>query len=368
MDADPKVAIELRWGIEMHADNAGQYGQTAMDLMARFEIPPTPHNYLVWYSYAAKENAALLRTIDILIADGRTFTDAWCDDLYFQFFGQADDAAILSALAENMEESLAGTIAQILEASADTSQFGSALSDVKGKLNALNDAKDETKALVAALLTATQRMERRTLKLEQQLNQSSHQIQDLRNDLESVRTEALTDPLTGIGNRKAFDNYLREKAMHAMEEGSDLCLILCDIDHFKKVNDQWGHQIGDKVLELVSQCLTETAGSQAICCRYGGEEFAFIVPAQQLQQACDLADILRLALCEKCVMNRASGASVGTVTMSFGVAQFAFGEPLPSLIERADTALYAAKHNGRNQVMSEADIPKEPGNQIAVAG
>lgn len=352
----------------MKANNTDHHGQTALDLMARFEIVPTPNNYQVWYCYAAKENAALEKTIDILIADGRTFTDAWCDDLHFQFFGQADDAAILSALAENMEESMSGTIAQILEASADTSQFGSALSDVKGKLSSLTNAKDETKALVAALLTATQRMERRTLKLEQQLNQSSSQIQDLRSDLESVRTEALTDPLTGIGNRKAFDNHLRENAMHAMEDGIDMCLILCDIDHFKRINDQWGHQIGDKVLELVSQCLTETAGSQAVCCRYGGEEFAIVVPAQQLERACDMANVMRLALCEKRVTNRASGVSVGTVTMSFGVAQFAFGEPLPSLIERADTALYAAKHNGRNQVMSEVDIPTEADDQVAVSG
>ncbi len=352
----------------MLAENTGDFGQAAMDLMERFDVPATPNNYQVWYSYAANDNPALKKTMDILIADGRRFTDAWCDDLYFQFFGKADDTALVAALAENVEESIAGTIAQILEASEDTNQFGNALSEVKDKLDSLNEAKGETKALIAALLTATQRMEQRTVKLERQLNQSSHQIQDLRNDLESVRTEALTDPLTGIGNRKAFDNYLRENAMNAMEDGTDMCLIMCDIDHFKKINDQWGHQIGDKVLELVSQCLTETSDNRAICCRYGGEEFAIVVPGQQLDRACDLANLLRLALSEKRVMNRASGTTVGTVTMSFGVAQFMFGEPLPSLIERADTALYAAKHGGRNCVRTEADLPDTGGEQAAVAG
>jgi diguanylate cyclase len=170
-----------------------------------------------------------------------------------------------------------------------------------------------------------------------------------------VRNESLTDPLTSLANRKYFDMALEKFIAQSAASGEPLALLLADIDHFKSFNDTYGHLTGDQVLRLVAMALKQNVKGQDIAARYGGEEFAIILPKTSLRSALTVADHVRRAVMTKELMKRSTGEHLGRITVSVGVATLHKDESAPSLIERADNALYAAKHYGRNRVMCETD-------------
>ncbi len=172
-----------------------------------------------------------------------------------------------------------------------------------------------------------------------------------------MRMEVLTDPLTGVANRKCFDLRLSEGIADCKENGSDLSLMMLDIDFFKKFNDTYGHQLGDEVLKLVARTFVDSIKGQDTAARYGGEEFAIILPRTKLANAATLADQIRKTMADKVIVNRRTGDKLGAVTLSVGVASYRAGELPSSLIQRADDALYAAKRSGRNRVVSEDPTP-----------
>ncbi len=196
-------------------------------------------------------------------------------------------------------------------------------------------------------------METRTKALEEELQRSSHEVTELRTKLDDVRRESLLDPLTGIHNRKAFDTELAEAIEQARRTGEPLSLFMCDIDHFKRFNDTWGHQTGDQVLRLVAQCLSENVKGRDTAARYGGEEFAVILRRAPLNAALSLAEQIRSHVESKRLVKRSTGDILGRLTISIGVAEFASGDGPADIVQRADTCLYAAKNAGRNRVVGE---------------
>jgi len=253
-------------------------------------------------------------------------------------------------------EQLAASLESTGEA---TSLFGNTLRGAAGALNADNSV-GTAKIIVEKLILATRQMENRSQGLEQRLQESTSEVRALREDIESIRRQVLTDPLTGIANRKCFDEKLREAIAEAAKDGAALTLLMGDIDHFKNFNDTWGHQTGDQVLRLVARCLTENTKGRDTAARYGGEEFAVILPATTGGDALKVADQIRRSVQTKKVIKRSTGATLGTITMSIGAAQYRPGEDVSLLIERADTALYAAKRAGRNCVRGESDPDVAP--------
>jgi diguanylate cyclase len=198
-------------------------------------------------------------------------------------------------------------------------------------------------------------MEARTQHLEADLKRSSQQVNELKAQLDDVRRESLTDPLTGIANRKAFDAEIERAIEIARENNEPLSLFMCDIDKFKNFNDTWGHQTGDQVLRLVGHCLQENVKGRDTACRYGGEEFAVILRQTALENAVSLADQIRANVESKKLVKKSTGDILGTITISIGVAQLAEGETVADLIQRADACLYKAKNSGRNCVIGETD-------------
>src|SRR6185369_5326591 len=166
--------------------------------------------------------------------------------------------------------------------------------------------------------------------------------------------------------RKSFDDGML-KAFARAEEGTPLCLMLLDIDHFKNFNDTWGHQTGDQVLRLVAMTLKSNIKGKDIAARYGGEEFAAILPETDLEGAVIVADNIRKAVQAKELLKRSTNEKLGRITASFGVAMFRRGDTVSTLIERADRCLYAAKHAGRNKVISESDLKGDEQNMTALS-
>jgi diguanylate cyclase len=165
----------------------------------------------------------------------------------------------------------------------------------------------------------------------------------------------MTDPLTGISNRKAFDESLLAAANAVAREGEEVTLLLCDIDHFKLFNDTWGHQTGDQVLRLVASCLGENTKGRDTAARYGGEEFGVVLRGTGLDAATRVADQIRATVETKKLVKKSTGDVLGAITISIGVAQFGPGETGEAVVRRADACLYGAKHSGRNLVINQND-------------
>ncbi|HEY5130253.1 MAG TPA: GGDEF domain-containing protein, partial [Bradyrhizobium sp.] len=214
---------------------------------------------------------------------------------------------------------------------------------------------DEVKVIVETLVQSTREMRGTNKALEDRLSLSKSEISNLQQSLEAIRAESLTDPLTGLGNRKYFDRSIEAAVQTSLADGTPLTLLMFDIDHFKSFNDSYGHLTGDQVLRLVGMSLKQTIKGQDITARYGGEEFAVVLPNTALRQALTVADHIRRAVMAKELKKKSTGEILGRVTISVGVSMLKPDDDTDSLIERADACLYAAKRNGRNRVICEVD-------------
>ena len=343
--------------------DAEQYSQAALARMKRLGIPPHPNNHVLWYCYFADNVPELRRTLDILQSNQQDFTTELNDELYDRFFGQRRITAAVHNSSLRVEGLLQQVLGELGAIGADSARYSDTLQDFQNSvapgIGAPSLQKSDIEKMVATILEETRRMADHNRALEQHLNRSAGEMETLRRDLVNTRKEALTDALTGIGNRKYFDAKLREAAVESMETGEAMSLLLVDIDHFKSFNDRHGHQAGDHVLSNVALALTDAIKGQDTVARYGGEEFGIVLPRTELEGATTLAMQICDGVAGRHIRRKTTAGEIGAVTVSIGVAEYRLGEPLSVLIDRADAALYRAKRDGRNRAVNEA-APEPP--------
>jgi diguanylate cyclase len=158
-----------------------------------------------------------------------------------------------------------------------------------------------------------------------------------------------------------MDEFLRLSQITAMEKDEPLSVFLIDIDHFKKFNDDYGHQVGDQVLRLVAKVLQEGVREVDLAARYGGEELIAVLPGADLEACTAVAERIRSRIAEAKLTRRATGKEIGSITVSIGVAQFRLAESADNMIERCDRGLYQAKRLGRNRTVTETELEPEAG-------
>ena len=233
--------------------------------------------------------------------------------------------------------------------------------NISSQIDKLEDFEGATelKEIIKLVVKDVDNINAQSKKLEKQLEETTNTIDEISSNLENARIESRTDALTNIGNRKAFDEKIYDYTDKTNSEYGNFCLIISDIDYFKKFNDTYGHQIGDQVLKVVAHVLKTTTENYGTAFRYGGEEFVILVPNAKLSEAAKLADQIRQVISKKSIKNKNTGQDFGKITMSFGIAEFSNNEIQESIIQRADAALYLAKENGRNRVQLETDLKKE---------
>ncbi|SMF45409.1 diguanylate cyclase [Tistlia consotensis] len=338
-------------------------------------IPADPMNYAVWYAYHSGRRPELKRAIDALIEKGERFTATRNEELFSGFFSADRQSETFGATGIKLEAAMARILELVSDASGNAERYGERLENFSGAIERVGErsggadgqADGELAVLIQGIVEETQGMLERSRALETRLASSSEELAELRHTLQEVRIEATTDGLTGLANRKQFDLSLKLAATAAEESGKPLCLLMTDVDHFKRFNDSFGHRIGDQVLKTLAHILKSGVRDTDTPARYGGEEFAVILPEIDLDDAIALADRLRQALAGKRLTNRTTGADYGTVTISVGVARLRRGETLDDLIARADSALYRAKGAGRNCIVDERDQTRRGGPQRSEA-
>ncbi|MFZ1991165.1 MAG: GGDEF domain-containing protein [Alphaproteobacteria bacterium] len=336
------------------------FAQSALKLMAEQKLAPSPENYELWFSHVSGTNQELSRAVSDRLNAGK-ITQEDCSALHKRFFARSSSAEQAFIELGNSVSAEIANVQNILEnASRDQTTYGDTLQGVSGQLNKSQDPA-KMKAMIDNLVAATRSMVNRSQTLEQRLQQSKDEVNKLQENYDAARAEARTDQLTQLSNRKAFDEAFESALNAAVKNNESLCLVIGDIDHFKKFNDTWGHQTGDQVLRLVAHCMRESVRDRDFPARYGGEEFAVILPTATIDIAAQIAERIRWNVESKRVMKRSTGEDLGTITMSLGVALLRPGEDGAALIKRADAALYAAKRAGRNRVLTERqlDTPAE---------
>ena len=330
------------------------YATSAIDLLKRATIPPYPQFYELLYTYATGVNPALNARINAIFREGDPTVDL-AERLYNEFLRAQDATERITNVSERMSARIESVHQAIDTALTTASTYSGVLQtadvDLGGDVKA-----GALKTMTQRLLTETRRMQDANSQLERKLKASREDIAALQRDLDDVRREAMLDPLTKIFNRKYFDEGMIKAIVRAADGGGPLSLILLDIDEFKRFNDTWGHQTGDQVLRLVAMTLKSNIKGKDIAARYGGEEFAAILPQTDLEGAVIVADNIRRAIQAKELLKRSTNEKLGRITASFGVAAFRPGDTPSTLIERADRCLYAAKHAGRNKVLSETEL------------
>ena len=330
------------------------FSDAAIQRLKVHRHPAYPRNYEIWYTYATGYNSALNRAINEAIERAPTLSESELDLIYESYLSplrlsERVDSVGTKILAEITE------VAEVLKGARQSNDdYARTLARLAGEAENLGETGQAIGAAARAMLTATAVMIDRTRQLEGQLAASQDEMVELHNTLEVIRAESLTDPLTGLANRKFLQGTL-DRAIADAAKGQRFSMLIVDIDRFKTFNDDHGHLTGDQVLRLVALSLKQNVKGQDLASRFGGEEFAIVLPETALAGATAVAERIRRAVMTKDLVKRSTGEHLGRITVSIGVATWRRGDSSQTIIDRADRCMYVAKRGGRNMVVSEDD-------------
>lgn len=335
-------------------EQSAEFLRLALPLMARQDAAYHPVSYSLWYEHVAGLNPPLTEVLTARLASDAALTEDEAYRLHARYIS-ARDVKLLESLQQQLRRTLDEAAHNTARAGNETERFGRTLEEGRSQIASAVSVK-KIQDLITQLLTETLRMEGTALALAQQLDARAAEVRDLTEQLQRAQTEALLDPLCGLHNRRGLEREAQDLA-GPDGELAGAALLIADIDHFKRVNDTYGHLLGDKVLRTIAQTMRSNIKGRDIAARIGGEEFAVLLPRTTLQGAQALAEQLRRAVANGRI-HRGPGEVIGSVTLSIGVAVAGPGEGFEALMVRADAALYAAKREGRNRICVAA--PPEP--------
>ncbi|KQP43649.1 diguanylate cyclase [Brevundimonas sp. Leaf280] len=339
----------------LRAPQAYALARNVIGEMQKAGVWPTPLNFELWLHYISDPDGPLAQEIRRLLAQSAVITDKTSEMLAAEFLPRGRLPDQIRDVGAVLDRELASVASAIAMAHKTQHDYGETLADASQCMETVDDP-SSLKDLVGGLSTATNRVRRETAILEKRLEKSNKEVIRLRENLEQVRRDAMTDALTNLANRKAFDERL--EAACADDDGAPLSLAILDIDHFKRFNDTWGHQTGDQVLRYVSTVLSNICGKTRFAARFGGEEFAIIFPGEGAGVVMAALESIRNDVASRALRRRSTNDDLGSVTVSAGFAQRRKGETAASLLERADAALYESKRAGRNCVTPASSLEK----------
>lgn len=336
-------------------------------LTAKHGVQPAPKNYAIWYEYAAGRKPALKADIDRLIESASDFNELVNEELYLKHIASAlapDDkietkkAEVVDETSEGVHKLLAEILASMESFSGNTAHHEKEMDQHLQQMAGASDG-EQVKVMVKKIIHSAKQIKKSGDELNAKLEESQKEIGQLRENLHKIKAESEKDFLTSVLNRKALDKRLEQLTALSVQKKEPVCVLMIDIDHFKKFNDTYGHQMGDQVLKIVAKALTECVKGSDVVARYGGEEFSVILPNTPIGGAVAVGESIRKNIASKELKRRDTGENYGQITVSIGAAMYRpKSDSIEQFVGRADEALYKSKQTGRNRVTMEA--PKDP--------
>lgn len=330
-------------------EEAARNVRLVLPLMTKHGIPITPKNYTTWYYYVSGKSKELQETIDSIIEKKEPCSEETNEEIYQRFFVEKDES-MLNKIREKLEQTLLTVFGELKNLSGQTEEYESTALESVGKLSEDMSIQD-IRNVLDEVIVATKEIRKSGEATQQRLKETTRTLQVLQKEYEQTKNELLVDFLTGVLNRKGFDETLAKSVSNATD---NLCVLIIDIDYFKKFNDKHGHIVGDEVLKFVAKNVRKVIRGNDFAARIGGEEFAVILPKTPLLGAVTVAENVRTSISRLKLERKGKSEKLETITVSIGAAQYRPGESLENFVNRADQALYFAKNSGRNRVTAES--------------
>jgi diguanylate cyclase len=308
------------------------------DFVDRFAVSPEPGNYELIYRHSVLKEPGLHAAIDELISNGTAANSSTNPTM---------SEAELDDLAQKALEQLHGVEGIVAKSSKEAQGFGRELEGGAAKLTDVGNGNEA----VLSLINITRTMITKTKAAEAELAERGKVMRELQHSLAEARVRADTDVLTGLSNRRAFERELGASSERCTINKLPLALAICDVDHFKSINDQFGHVTGDRVLKLISNILETHCAGKGKVSRFGGEEFVILFENMEGDAALEILDAARRDLVARKIVKKETGEPLGAISFSGGICTLAIAGDPGELLKVADRRLYAAKANGRNCII-----------------
>jgi len=333
-------------------DEAARLAARAMDHAHRHRSPPRPRAYEVWYTYVAGEDQALSARVDSELIKADVIDLDTIEQIYEEHFLHKRLSKGMTRIGDELDAGLRDTIAVVRDSLGSTQRFLASLKQAQSQISKVSRNHD-ARRVVMELLDLGQTHAAQTEVVNAELTKARTQVLELQRELHRLRDSAYLDHLTQIPNRRHMDEVLEREITLANANGQPLSFALGDLDHFKGLNDSYGHAVGDAVLRHFAGLIKNNIKGQDTPARYGGEEFAIIFPKTSVFGAGHVTDKIRELLNGTDIILSRDRSSIGRVSVSFGVTQLLPGDSMAELIRRADGLLYRAKALGRNRVETD---------------
>lgn len=320
-----------------------------MALLKALGCEPTPQAYAVAFSYVENPKGSVASAVEGLVKSGSKPDQRTLDEIHETHVLGGSRAATAS---KELGDQIVKALEMIREASASTTEFGKSLDEAGDGFRSGGDVTTVLKGLI----DSTHAMAVRQAELSDRLEEAQAQVNELQDQCKSAMEEARSDTLTGLRNRRAFEEEFSRDLARSERTREPLSLVVLDIDKFKQINDTWGHATGDLVIKEIAALVKQAVRTSDMPARIGGEEYGVVLTNADTKTARAVAERIRSLVAGHRLSNSNNSESKLPVTVSVGVATLRPGDTRQSLFERADAALYVAKNAGRNRVASENSV------------
>lgn len=345
-------------------DRSALLAHRAMALIKGLKLPATPRIYEFCYAYASGDYPSLNMVINDMLNRRIAIGDATIRQIGARYIPQSQGDERIDQVGHRVKLVIGEVLGALGTIIGAEGAFSSDLEETEEKLVAAENRQALIEE-IKAMMQSAQRLGDEQRRLEERMNTSIDEIGHLRDQLQKIRAASMTDPITGLPNRRSFERSLEKALVEWKVHDTSGCLVLCDIDDFKTFNDSWGHLTGDQVLCLVAMEVKQKVGKTGTVARPGGAQFAIILPDAPIETARALAEQIRCAIMSRDITMRSTSQRLGRVSLSFGVVAAQADEAPETMVIRVETCLRAAKDQGRNRVVCEGDPEPSPELQVA---
>ncbi|MDO6445636.1 GGDEF domain-containing protein [Colwellia sp. 1_MG-2023] len=320
--------------------SAVKLSEETIKFLCNYEVSPTPINFSVIYYYLSKKDEKMNLLLDEYISWNGSLDAVFIESLFLEFFSNSED--VEKMFITPFENTLTSTMEQLERQAINGEQIAKNFKKADRVL-ANSDQASSLKPLVRFINSTLIDSQQQHNDLTSELEKTYNKVNQLKSQLKASREEAMRDSLTGLYNRRGCEEKLKDLALESTHAS-----VSIDIDHFKKFNDEFGHAIGDKVIQRVASTIQDHISSTDFAVRFGGEEFMVVLANKTKEEAKNIAEKIRIAITNLKLKQKKSNTYLPSISISAGVAEYQEYQNWKSVFEVADSALYQAKHAGRN--------------------